>query len=60
MSPWDFLSCGDIPIPLGKKILYFERSPLWHFKASILTYFLSIIIQVHPLTKETVHGMLWF
>ena len=60
MSPWDLLSCGDIPIPLGKKILYFERSQPWHFKASILTYFLSIIIQAHPLTKETVHGMLWF
>ena len=58
MSPWDFLSCGDIPIPLGKK--YFTSSDLHYgiFKASILTYFLSIIIQVHPLTKETVHGML--
>jgi hypothetical protein len=26
MSPWDFLSCGDIPIPLGKK--YFTSSDL--------------------------------
>ena len=42
------------------KLLYFEWSPLWHFKAPILTYILSIIIPGHPLAKTTVHGMLWF
>ena len=57
--PKSALDCGNSHI-LHIGPLYVEWSPPWQFNASILTLFLSIIIQVHHLIIETVHGTQWF
>ena len=49
-----FLQIGRFGVVGADLGLFFERSPPWHFKTSILTDILSMIIQIHHLTKETV------